>query len=363
MRAWISIVLTAVMLSVSGCGFKDIDKRYFVLGIGIDKTNDDTKPYRVTLKLGIPSAKVEPGQSNRSQLISQDASTITEAVRLLKSKVDKELDFGHTKIYLFGKSLAYDDIQKPLDWFVRRRDTQMIGYVAIGEPSAEKILSTKPPSERLPANALIMSFNGEGTESSYIMTERLSDFQRRITERGKDPYMPIIQVSGESFAILRAAVMDKHRIKLELSEQETRVLNELLKKNKNFELYTKSGKDDFAMSINRFGMKYKLLNEQVNPKIRMTFHITGVAEESSRRLHSQDWSRLERVAAKQAEERFLGLLRRLRDHGLDPIGFGLRYRAMGHVSDDEWQKWLELYPKTEFDLQIHVQFVGTGSVK
>ncbi|MFC6603959.1 hypothetical protein ACFQDF_24540 [Ectobacillus funiculus] len=44
----VMVMLCSVILS-AGCGFKDIDKRIFIVAIGLDYTKNDTKPYRVIL--------------------------------------------------------------------------------------------------------------------------------------------------------------------------------------------------------------------------------------------------------------------------------------------------------------------------
>jgi len=98
-----------------------MDKRFFVLALGVDKSDDKGSKYRVSLKLAIPSSKIEPGQA-KSQILTEEANNFPDAIRLLKSKVDKELDFGHTKMLIIGETLAKEDVTECVDFFVRRRD-------------------------------------------------------------------------------------------------------------------------------------------------------------------------------------------------------------------------------------------------
>ncbi|MCK9860197.1 hypothetical protein CFI03_016575 [Paenibacillus sp. ATY16] len=75
------VMLTTGCVSTS---FKDIDKRFFVLAIGLDKEEVDGKDkYLVSLKLAIPSAKFEVGDM-KSQIISQTSDTIPEALRMIR---------------------------------------------------------------------------------------------------------------------------------------------------------------------------------------------------------------------------------------------------------------------------------------
>src|SRR5690606_5250855 len=81
-----SILLAGALLS--GCGFKDIDKRYFVVGMGIDKGENEEKPYRITLKLGVPSIQIDAGKS-KTQVETIEAVSIAEGVRMLKSRSEE----------------------------------------------------------------------------------------------------------------------------------------------------------------------------------------------------------------------------------------------------------------------------------
>ncbi|MDR6879344.1 Ger(x)C family spore germination protein [Bacillus sp. 3255] len=358
------VALFIVLMITSSCGFKDLDKRFFVLGIGVDLSDNPEKPYRVTLKLGIASPRIEPGETNNFQMISQDAGTITEAVRLLKSKVDKELDFGHAKVIIFGKSLATQDIQTPLDWFLRRRDIQKIASVAIGDPSAKEVLSIKVISERLPGNSLFLSFDNEGTDSSYLMTENLSDLHRRMTERGKDGYLPVIQPINQSYNINHIALLDKQKAKVFLSPDHTRIVNELVRGFSNIDIHTIQENNSFNIAVNQLKVKYAISGVSAGtPAIQMNLTLNGMVEESRRPIYTEDWSSLQKVAGLEVKERVEKVLQLMQKNGLDPIGFGLRYRAMGHISDQDWEQWTALYPSIPMNVNVQLKILGSGVIK
>ncbi|MFC5447725.1 Ger(x)C family spore germination protein [Paenibacillus aestuarii] len=364
-RCFFMIFLLAALCFNSGCGMKDLDKRFFVLAIGVDQSGVPDKPYHVSLKLGIPSPRIEPGNSNKYQLVTQDANSVTEAIRLLKSKVDKELDLGHAKIFVFGKSLASEDIQKPLDWFIRRRDIQKIGFVAVGDPTAEAVLDTRVSSERLPANSLFLSFDREGTESAYIMTENLSDFYRRMTERGLDPYLPVIRPRGQIFEIDQVAILDKHRIRAILNPDQTRILNQLTRNARKLDIHTNHQNENFDISIQHFKRKIHISNPNQNgmPDVRIEMKADGMVEESSRPLYDDDWNELAQSVQAQSKVRCMNVLALLQEKGVDPIGFGLHYRALGYVSDKDWQHWIDIYPNLNLQVNIKVKILGTGVVR
>ncbi|PYI56891.1 Ger(x)C family spore germination protein [Paenibacillus flagellatus] len=361
-----------LLLLTAGCGskmagdFKDIDKRFFVMAIGVDANGDREnggKAYRVTIKLGIPSPRIEPGKS-LFQLLTQDADTITEAIRLLKSRVDKELDFGHMKTILLGRELAEQDMREPLEWMFRRRDIQKIAYVAVGLPDAETILKTTPKSERLPANALFLSFDQEGTESTYIVTERLSDFRRRMREKGLDPYLPVIETEGQNYRINRVALFDKRKMAAMLTPDETRVFHQLLRGVAKFPLHTKADHLIFSVNIQSYKRKFRFRpGPSGDPILKGSIKMEGIAEESNVRLFDKDWSRIEKEAERQSRLRTVALLEKLRNYRVDPLGFGLLYRATHYKGEPDWEDWLKLYPKLQFQVNVQLRLEGTGLIK
>lgn len=50
---------------MAGCGFKDIDNRLFIIGIGVDPSEKEEGHYKVTLKLSIPVASIKQ-EKNRA---------------------------------------------------------------------------------------------------------------------------------------------------------------------------------------------------------------------------------------------------------------------------------------------------------
>ncbi|SDO22158.1 germination protein, Ger(x)C family [Paenibacillus sp. yr247] len=359
------LLLLLVVPLLSSCGFKDMDKRFIVKAIGIDKSNDKDLPLHVSLKLAIPSLQIKPGQTNTFQIVSDDAKTITEAVQHLKSKVDKELDFSQSKIIIFGKDLAEERLNREtIDWFLRRREIQGTTFMALGDPSAEQVLKVRPKSERLPGDSLFLSFDQEGTESAFIVTEYLFDFHRRLSEKGLDPYLPVIRPLNETYLIDQVAVFDKEKVKEVLNPDETRVFNELSKKISKFEIETRTDTAQFALSVTNFGYTYTL-NEanDSTPELTMNIKIRGQAAESSQSLDYSKWKQYEHEAEKEAAKRYENVLKKFQSIGVDPIGLGLRYRATHHHREKEWEQWTAVYPQLVFHVNVKINLLGSGGIK
>ncbi|WP_088547190.1 Ger(x)C family spore germination protein [Paenibacillus aquistagni] len=360
MKKLMIIMMFLLLINISGCGFKDIDKRFLVVAIGVDK--GEVKKYNVTLKLIIPTALVSPGQS-KYQLIHYEGDSISEAIEYLRSEIDKQLDLGHAKITIIGEALAQDQISNHFDWFIRRRGIQRIEYVALGQPSAKDILSLSQQSERLAGNSLILSFGHEGTESSFIVTEYLYDFYERLLEKGKDPFMPVIRVRGDTYEINQAALFDKEQVKLMLDPNDTRMFKALLMKKSNFEVRVKEDPLEYTLSVQHLRYHFKIVTpSNGDPYLQLDMKVKGIAEESDTIQFHESWNEIERAAEQSLERSIKQLLEKMSAQQLDPLGFGLRYMATRHDREKEWEDWQSIYPKLQFRVNVKVTLEGTGEI-
>lgn len=367
-RKWMGrVILLCLLILLStlivSCGYVDIDKRFFVVSIGVDKSKVPDKKYRVTLKLAIPQADAKSGQE-QFILVHEETDSITDAVRKTKAKVDKELDFTHAKMIIFSEDVAKQDMRSLMDWFMRRRDIQKIAWLAVGKPSAEEILSLMPRSERLPSNALFLSFGGTGTESAYIISEYLFSFNRSLLEKGLDPILPLIEVIGkEQFAINKSVVFDKRKLFMELNSEETKIFNLITNRIEETDLKVDRSKSEFFfLDVDEAKAKYKILSGALNKsRVRVDLQLEGNLEEVSDGTVTADKDAFQKKAEETVRLKILHLLKKLQKAHLDPIGLGLRYRGT-HFEHKDWEEWDAMYSDLEFDVHVEVTIQGTGGL-
>ncbi|MBB3108248.1 Ger(x)C family germination protein [Paenibacillus phyllosphaerae] len=361
-----AVVLSLLLMStaLSGCGFKDIDKRFFVVAMGIDLP-DEGKGFKVTLRLAVPSPKTEPG-SAMSQIETIQSQTIAEAVRLAKSHVDKELDFGHCKIFVLGEKLIKQGYNDVLEWVTRRRDVQSVSYFAIGRPDAATIVKVQPPTERYPGNALFLAFGTDGTESSYSMTAYAFDFGRRAEEQGLDPVLPLIrkEKAMENYYITRIALLDKSKMVMLLTPQETQLYNQIANHFGKSTVRSKVDNNNMVIAANSVRSHYDIVSgENGTHTLRLKLRVSGIIEEAPPGVYDQDWGKLEAGFSEQTAAEIKTMLEKIQKAGVDPFGFGLRYRATHAGSPKTWEAWQQIYPELQFDIRVKIHIEGTGLVR
>ncbi|QHW31129.1 Ger(x)C family spore germination protein [Paenibacillus rhizovicinus] len=355
------IVVLFICATLPGCGFKDIDKRFFVVAMGIDWTGKKDHPYLITLRLAIPTSKIGEGLAE-SQIEQTEAKSIAEAVRILKSHVDKEIDFGQCKMFVFGDSLVKQSLEEPLNWLNRRRDIQLISYMALAKPNANTLLKAKPASERLAGNSFFLTFGKEGTVSPYTVTEQLFDSFRRFSEKGLDPYFPVVFFDGDSYVVQRLSLLDKKNEKLVLNPRETKLYN--LTAN----AFAKSGipidykGKRLAFYVSRASTNVSITKGAV-PTVHLKLKISGLVEQSPVTLTPQSLKEVQLLLQENVNRTGEQLLIKIRDANIDPYGFGLHYLAQYFGDDKDWSYWKKIYPDVKFVVTTRIKIESTGLIR
>lgn len=299
-----------------------------------------------------------------------ESKSVSDAVHLLKSHIDKELDFGHAKVIIFGEKLLDEDMRILSDFFLRRRDLQQISWVSVGKPSAEDVLRAKPSSEVVGANVLFNIFSGIGTNSSNTVSTYLFDFRRQLMENGIDAVLPIIETDekGETMIVDKAVVFKDKKEKVKLNPNQSQVYNILSNKMKkgNFIIPVPSKKDEtFTVLTHSVKTKYRLesLSDHSKYVVKMNVEMTGVIEESKVLLPSSKLDEYNKLASKEAKRQILDFLTTMQKNEVDPLGFGLRYQATHLDNQVKVKKWDQIYPDLEFEVSVKVDIKDVGTTE
>lgn len=363
MRKWCMMAAAFIfLLTLNGCGFKDIDKRYFAVSIGVDKAKNSSKRYLVSLKFAVPkSSRQSPTEF---QIISEKADSVSEAVRIIKTKVDKEIDFSHAKVIVFGEELAKEKGHAGIHyWFVRRRDIQSVAWVAIGEPTALEVLKVKPKSENIPSNSLFLTLGKDGSETPYVMSEFLFDYKFRLIEKGIDPMLPIIEAKKDYLQVNKIALFNKSHMIMSLAPEEAKMINFLRKREEKSANKFTRGKTIFVIDTHKAKTKYKIHTPKgKTPYIKLKVSMEGSVEETTRRIPNSALSKYEKTAEKVVSKEIENLLLKIQKANIDPIGFGLRYRSR-HFNKNDWEEWKKIYPKIKFVVDTKFQISDTGLIE
>lgn len=366
-RIVLILLVLLVVVPLQGCKFKDIDLKLFVIAVGIDTSESNPDKLSVTLKIAIPQG--DPKKADEKvQIMTQEADTIAEAIREMKSRTDKELDFGHCKALLFGEQYAKKNIRQAVDWTMRRRDLQLTIYTGVARPSAKEVLNVQPPSERIPANSILLALSKDGTESPFIIPPAFSYvIQRRLEEPGLDSIIALVEARSETeFMINKSYLFDKTKALVVLEPEDTRIYNLLFTKNLRTTFNVNYQGENYAYNVEKSNAKYKIKTpKDGRPYIEYTIKIQAEVEESQTGVvfNEKLLKDLSAAAGKELNEQVRQTLEKIHKSKCDPMGWGLRYAATHWNNDTEYKEWAELRERLEFRVNSKVSIKYTGMVQ
>ncbi|MBL4937068.1 Ger(x)C family spore germination protein [Clostridium sp. YIM B02515] len=371
MKKSLSLVLINILIlcSLTGCDFKDIDHRVFILAIGIDLDPSNSELMRVSLKAAMPTSGGESsgGSSNEkgmSDMYTLSGDSLSNILREIKSETSFEPDFSQMKLIVFGEQYAKThNIDYNLDFFTRRRDFQDIAWVSLGVPSAKAVLTATPKEERIPGNSLFLKF-GQGSESPYSYKKRLFQIYSDTITPGCSPSCSIIETKEDKLAMNKTAIISKGKLALVLNENETETLNLLTDKIRLGSLTIKLEEKGppISISINKGSSKIKIKKTSegdilctITPKINATLeeldNFSGNASVLAPKFE---------VALKK---QITALLDKLKENKVDPLQLQMLYWAndKNYMPTNDWLT--DIYPNIKFEVNPHIELVHTGILR
>ncbi|PEL08016.1 hypothetical protein CN601_18475 [Bacillus sp. AFS017336] len=362
---YLSLVFLAfgAVLLLSGCTFKDIDKRAFITSIGVDQSEMPDKTYKVMVKVAIPNGDPKTPKSE-FLILSANSDSISEGLNLMKSQIDKELVYGHSSTIVIGEKLAKKNIQPLLEFFVRRPDIQMTSYLSVAKPNAYEVLNFKPIQEQVSGGVLKSYFDFSRTESPYIDQICLFDAYRRETEDGVSIVMPIIESNKKELLVDKIALFDKNKLIMELNPNESETYRLLTTGIYNESLKVKNKNTMFVMNLEKGKAKYKLKDQNKNIIVNYTIKVRAVIEEKVdglEMIREGDITALNKQMEEKINAETSALLNKIKDKDIDPIGFGLRYLSR-NSENRNLSFWNKKYSSLTFKIKSEVKIKGTGLI-
>ncbi|MWC31296.1 Ger(x)C family spore germination protein [Paenibacillus sp. MMS18-CY102] len=202
-RAKLLLLLVSIGL-LSGCwDVREMPQLAIVSSMGIDKSPAGNQ-YRVSFQVINPSeisAGITEGTGGRTTPITVYAGsgdTLFEAIRESSDLMPRQLFFSHTRIIVIGEQLAREGIEDIFDMFERFSETRLTSRVLIARgSSAEAVLSTLTPIERIPSN----SINGKLKFTSKLLSEnmeiQIDDVIRALSSTATEPVLNGVRLVGD----------------------------------------------------------------------------------------------------------------------------------------------------------------------
>lgn len=163
-RKRLSLLLTVVVIFISGCGVQELEEQSLLTSIGVDVGSEE--PYLLTLGFGTTDGEGE-------EPVSLEVSSLDEAEQRYWEISQKQLNFNHLKNFYFSKELlgleTFHELLEELQ--VDGSYARGISvYVTLAEASKEAEREEQP-EEGVPLHQLLNAYYNEESCEIPLITE------------------------------------------------------------------------------------------------------------------------------------------------------------------------------------------------
>jgi spore germination protein KC len=259
-----------ILLLQTGCwNAREIDELAFVMGIALDKTENNE--IKVTVQIAKPDTHSKtpsgggggPDKERPFWVATSTGKTIFEAIRNMAAFSSRRIFWSHIKVIIIGEELAKSDIIEIFDFFGRNPELRLRTWIAVAPGEASKLMEVVPVMERDPALALERVIDHRkltGKAYGIMLKDFLEDYlspdvypaASRIV-LGESAGKPVLSLKG-------TAVFAERKLAGWLEDQETRGLLWLKKRMSSSIMVVNCPFDGLPLSIEITGTSVKYVS-------------------------------------------------------------------------------------------------------
>lgn len=356
------LLVIIFLISAVGCDYKDIDRRTFIVAIGLDiNKNHDLV---LTMKAAVPKNRKIGGSSKNDQIYTVEASSIGLGLRKIKQQLSLEPDYSHMKVLILGENFLNGtnktSLNHLMNFFITRRDFQNLIWIVLGKPSAAEVLKIEPPTENYAGADLFLRF-GQGVESQYTHNIKLSKFYTQLNTPGLTPLCPVFSVKNGVVNNNELAIFDRNsKLALTIDNEDLKIFNLLTKKVRSGYVFSIS-EEEKVVGFNVIGHKVKYnfsgSKDHLVCTIKPTFKLS--LEEGVE--YNYNNKKTANIIEKQLNEKIKNLFKKFKDNKVDPINLELNYWQY-NPKFELTEKWpTKIYPDMEYRVITKVNVTGKSA--
>jgi len=383
-RNKIFILSTILIVTIlTGCWDRmSIDRRAFVLAIGIDKFIFDEEKDDPNLNTHWTKFRVAFSIPNLPKLVGQQGvteepryakvstgPTFSNTYKGLEGRINKTIYFGHTKAIVLGDELLKDKalFKEVLDIFLRNSEfSRSIPIVAI-DGAAEDVVKVHPDMQPMIGMHITQLFENNQGETIRFEEKTLGELIKSLQE-DKMAIIPQIHLGEKDIKIAGAAIIKDYELAGWLDDRQIKGILWIKKKNRRLEV--SAPYKDFHVAYHVSSAKSKIRFNEDNGKLSCNIIIEAegnldeyILDESA--LDNKEIKKIEMAFEKVIKEEIRNSLRVLQEeYKADVIEIGKElerqdYKRWNKVKDN----WEEEFQEMDFIIDIHVKIRRIGQAK
>ncbi len=376
-------IIIALLFLLCGCGnYRELNNMAIVTGIGIDKIKDN---YELSVLIANSPKTQTSNKEGEAQttVYSAKGKTIAKAAEHLAYKSPKTLYLGHINVVIISKNIGNEGFLNSADYLLRHYESRKRFFLMQTKDDKPKdILKIVSPLESFPSQNIATLLKSNKESQSIVDTVDYSTFINRILEKGFDPILPVITISGnkkkgetskniestEPKAYLKLneiAIYKKDKLKGFEKFKNSKSIS-IINNNVN-ELKTtfKYKNNDIGVTANKIKTKIKIKNEN-NIKINITgqSYITEINTKENIQ-NPKTIKNIEQSLNKTIKKEIKKTIKKMQEkYHCDVFGFGNKiYKNY----PQKWKKleknWNKIYfPNLNIKINVNIIINSTGSL-
>ncbi len=366
-------LLLVFILSITGCSNRQIfDETGLVTVVGYDLTKD--RNIRATIVM--PS--INPEAKEKMQIMSGTGETSKGIRDKTNLQSDKRILAGQLRVALYGKDMAKAGIGSLIDTLYRDPSLSSRIFLCVYEGETYELL-TYPFQSEGNIGTYMYRMIDQNIRGEKIPSSTIHEFVRAYYDQGIDSQMPYVSRKGDEIVIKGVALFKRDKYVEWITPNEAFILKLIRGKFKtgsyeisvpakifNMTPNSPAGeKKEVQLVFDTINSQSKVLLEKVDPpQFKVNIHLKARILEltvpiklDNRILMRKMEQSLEKELERQAEK----IMKKLQALEVDPIGFGIVYKAnVRGIEKMAMDEWREKFKKATFKFHVKATVTRNG---
>lgn len=352
------LILVIMCFFTSGCyDYVELNDLSIVSGIGIDKNENE---YEITYEILNDKKQGKESAQQKSILISGTGSTLPEALINATKKSPKQAYFAHLKLLVLSNSVADEDMEQLVEYFLRNPNIRSEFYMVITTNSTSKDIYDSASEESPVISEQINTMIERNFKTkNNITTDNFEKIVIDFLEKGYDAIIPTISLEEKEISLNGNALFDGYNLKSLLDSEESLNLNILKSEAKNA-IYSfncpNNSEEKITLNIYDSGTEFKIDDKnKLKIKVSLMAEIKEYACKDS--LKDIDtYQKYDKLYAKEFETKLNDFYQILIDDKADVLGIGKKlYNKTRKYDKDAWAN-------LEYDLNVDLKINKDGLI-
>ncbi|MGG1595684.1 Ger(x)C family spore germination protein [Terribacillus saccharophilus] len=373
MKRKLGVCLFSLLLLCGCWDSSDIEDMSFVIGFGIDSSENEQSPIKHTTQIAATKKKGEQGaapQGKMYQDFTLEGRSIQDILRALSLQLPYPVYTDHLESIIINEEIASKyDLSILLDQMLRDNVTRLSPLVVISNQQASDILNTIIDGE-IPSSYISSIFENETSTLKIIPGVRLGEVAANLQSQ-KSFVLPNVNKLKDTVKVDGAGVVKGKERKLVgfLTIKEVEGVNWLSGEGKAGLLEFKDERDNtIVYEVQHYKTKVKPKFQNGNLSFQVQIKAQGwITEDWSKSAHNMSEhyvEDLEQLAEEEIKKLVTGVLGKLQqDYKTDVVNFSDSFR-IAYPRDYKAMKknWDDYFSKADVSYHAEVKIINTGDI-